>query len=85
MGQRNHKSGKKNPLYVVKEDTVEPAHGLVEFFLKKLHLEPVVDILKSIITMLLEQVSTFPMLVAVQKIIDQIVAKLALFQRVSVI
>jgi len=82
MGQRKRV---KNPLYVVNENTVEPAHGIMEFFLKKLNLEPVLEILKSIFTMLLEQVTSFPMFLAVQKFIDQIVAKIALFQRVSVI
>lgn len=75
----------KNPLYVVNEDHIQAANGIVDFIVKKLNLEPTLEILTSLFKFLLEQVNSYPVFVAVKEFIDLIVSKLELFQRVSVI
>lgn len=75
---------KKNPLYVVNKDEVEAAHGLVDFLVKKLNLEPAIEILSSLIKFLLEQVNSYPVFLAVKEFVDLIVKRLELFQRVSI-
>ena len=75
---------KKNPLYVVSKDEVEAAHGIVDFLVKKLNLEPAIEILNSLVQFLLEQVNSYPLFLAVKEFVDLIVKRLELFQRVSV-
>lgn len=66
----------KNPLYVVKGKNVMEAKGLFDLVVKKLNLEPLVEVLKSILTMLLEQVKSYPMLLIVKAMIDEWMKKL---------
>lgn len=66
----------KNPLYVVKGKNVMEAKGLFDLVVKKLNLEPMVEVLKSILTMLLEQVKSYPMLLIVKAMIDEWMKKL---------
>ena len=74
----------KNPLYVVKDQNVEQANGLLDFVVKKLNLEPVIEFLNSIFNILLEQVNTYPLFKAFKQFVDLVVKKLELFQKVSV-
>ena len=41
---------RKNPLFVVQEGTVVEADGALDFWVKKLGLEPLLNILEKIIT-----------------------------------
>lgn len=66
----------KNPLYVVKGKNVMEAKGLIDLVVKKLNLEPLMEVLKSILTMLLEQVKSYPMLLIVKAMIDEWMKKL---------
>lgn len=66
----------KNPLYVVKGQNVEQAKNFFDMLIKKLELEPVINFLQSMITMLLEQVKSYPTLVLVKNMIDQWMAQL---------
>lgn len=75
----------KNPLYVVKDKNVEEAEGLIDFVIKKLNLEPVINLLNMLLEMLMEQVNTYPLFKAFKQYFDLLVRKLELFQKVSVI
>ncbi len=66
----------KNPLYVVKGQNVEQAKNFFDMLVKKLELEPVINFLQSMITMLLEQVKSYPTFVLVKNMIDQWMAQL---------
>lgn len=66
----------KNPLYVVKGQNVEQAKNFFDMLIKKLELEPVINFLQSMITMLLEQVKSYPTFVLVKNMIDQWMAQL---------
>ena len=74
---------KKNPLYVVKGQNVEAADNFVDLVLKKLNLEPLISVLKNILDMLMEMVTSYSMFVAVKEFIDHIVKRIELFQRFS--
>lgn len=78
-------SKNKNPLYVVNSEHVEVANGVLDFVIKKFNLAPVVELINSIIKILLEQVNSYPMFNILKQFIDLLVARLELFQRVSVI
>jgi hypothetical protein len=65
----------KNPLYVVKGQNVEQAKNFFDMLIKKLELEPVINFLQSMITMLLEQVKSYPTFVLVKNMIDQWMAQ----------
>lgn len=65
----------KNPLYVVKGSTVLEAKNLFDMVLKRMGLEGVYEILMNILKMLLEQVKSYPMLMVVNGIVDQLVNK----------
>ena len=65
----------KNPLYVVKGKDVMEASGLVDMFLKKLNLEPMVELFQSILKLVLKNVSSYPALVAVKAFLDEFIQK----------
>lgn len=75
---------KKNPLYVVKGTDVEEASGLVDMLVKKFNLEPLISMLKNLIEMLSEMVSSYAMFKVVKDFVDQVVARIELFQKFSV-
>ncbi len=66
----------KNPLYVVKGQNVEEAKSFFDMLLKKFDLEPVFNFLQQMLTMLLEQVKSYPTFVIVKTMIDQWMAQL---------
>ncbi len=66
----------KNPLYVVKGQNVEEAKSFFDMLLKKFDLEPVFNFLQQMLTLLLEQVKSYPMFVIVKTMIDQWMAQL---------
>jgi hypothetical protein len=74
----------KNPLYVVKDKHVEEAQGPIDFLIKKLNLEPVIEFLNMILNMLLEQINSYPLFNAFKQFVDLLVKKLELFQKVWV-
>jgi hypothetical protein len=65
----------KNPLYVVKGRDVHPVQNLFELVIKKLNLEPLVEILQRLLKFMLEQVKSWQMLVSVQKAIDEFIIR----------
>ena len=75
----------KNPLYVVKENQVEEASNFFDLFLKKFNLEPLWDILMSILKMMMENVTSYAGLKMVNDYIELIVSKFKLFQKYSII
>lgn len=76
----------KNPLYVVKDagTIVEEASSALDFLIKKLHLEPLVELLKSLIEMTLEQVSSYQGVVMAREFIEKILGKLELFKKFGI-
>lgn len=72
----------KNPLYVVKGKTVQEAKGMFDLLIKKFNLEPAVKILMNLMGLLLAQVNSYPMLVTVKKMVDELIEKMTqLFNR----
>ena len=65
----------KNPLYVVKGKDVQEATSLFDLVIKKLNLEPAINILKNIFMLLLEQVENFPMFQVIKGLIDEMIKK----------
>jgi len=65
----------KNPLYVVKGKDIEEASGLFDLVVKKLNLQPVIDVFNSLLKMLLEQVKSYPTFVAIKELIDELIVK----------
>lgn len=65
----------KNPLYVVKGKEVQEASSLLDLFIKKFNLTPVINILQVLLKMLLEQVENFAMFVVVKSYIDEVIKK----------
>jgi len=74
----------KNPLYVVSGQEVEEASGLVDFLVKKLKLEPAINFLNTIFDLLISQVDSYPVFLAVKEFVDLVMKRIELFQRVSV-
>lgn len=72
----------KNPLYVVKGKDVQEASSIFDLVVKKFNLEPVIQVIQNILKMLLEQVKSYPMFVAVKQYIDDFIVKyFALIQK----
>jgi hypothetical protein len=61
----------KNPLYVVKGKDVSEASGVIDLVIKKLNLEPLVMILQNLLKIVLENVKSYPTLVAVKNFLDE--------------
>ena len=76
------KKKSSNPLYVVSKDgkEVEEASNYLELIFKKLGLDFIYSFLTEYIKGLLELVNSYPMLVEIQKMIDQVVDALELAQ-----
>lgn len=68
----------KNPLYVVKGNTVLEAQGVFDLVLKKFNLDAAYQVLKSIIELLLRQVNSYPAFLAVKGMIDRFLETFAL-------
>lgn len=66
----------KNPLYVVKGSTVMEAKNFFDMVLKRFNLEPAFEVIMNIVRMLLNQVTSYPMFVAVKNFVDQVMAKI---------
>lgn len=66
----------KNPLYVVKGKEVQEANSVFDLVIKKLNLEPAINILKNIFLLLLEQIENFATYKAIKSFIDEIMMKL---------
>lgn len=66
---------KVNPLYVVTNDgkDVEAASNYIELLFKKLGLDFVYEMMAEYLKGLLELVNSYPMLVEINKIIEQVV------------
>jgi hypothetical protein len=75
----------KNPLYVVSGQEVEEANGLVDFLVKKLNLEPAINFLNMMFDLLLSQIDSYPVFIAVKEFIDLVMKRIELFQKVSIL
>jgi len=75
----------KNPLYVVSGQEVEEANGLVDFLVKKLKLEPAINFLNMMFELLLSQIDSYPVFIAVKEFIDLVMKRIELFQKVSIL
>ena len=65
----------KNPLYVVTNSgkDVEAALGYFDAVIKKLGLQPLVDFIDEILRILIENITSYPMLVAVNDFLSDLV------------
>jgi len=66
----------KNPLYVVKGKDVQEASSMLDLFIKKFNLEPLMTVLKNIFNLLLEQVENYAMFLVIKNFLDEILQKL---------
>ena len=66
----------KTPLYVVKGKTVLEAKGVFDMIVKKLSLEPVLEIFMNIVNMLLKQVTNYSSFIAVKTFIDHMIERM---------
>lgn len=71
----------KNPLYVVKGQQVEQAKNLFDLFVKKFDLEPVVAFLQQLLQMMLAQVQSYPVFLAVKGFVDQIMTQIQMLTK----
>ena len=77
MSQNNKmKKKKSNPLFVVKEGTVEEAKNPFDFLIKKMGLGPVLDFLENMINILYSEVKDYVTLANMNKIFQDIIMKL---------
>lgn len=69
---------KNNPLYHISKDgkDVEHVSGVVELLVKKLGLDPVVEMLEDMFKFLMEQINSYAMFSAVKDIFDELLGKL---------
>ncbi len=66
----------KNPLYVVKGKDVQEAKSIIDMVVKRFNLEPMINILKNLFLLLLEQVENYATFQVVKAFIDQIIHKI---------
>ena len=85
--KQNEQASKKkqNPLYVVKGDQVEEAESLFDMLLKKLNLEPLLDIINALVKVLFENIKTYTVFVAVSELFDLLIDRIKLFKQFSLI
>jgi hypothetical protein len=79
---------KKNPLYVVTNNgqDVETADSLIDLVIKKFGLEPVIEMLQSLLSMLSDQVGNYGFFLFLQQLIDGIVAFFrSIYEKVAVL
>ena len=79
------KEKNKNPLYVVKGDEVQPADGVVDLLVKKLNLEPLIDIFMNLFKMLFESVNSYSGFLVIKNLFDEFVKKMELFRKFAII
>jgi hypothetical protein len=67
-----------NPLYVVRNNgvDVEAANSILDLILKKTGLDQIIPVLENIMSLILSQVTSYPMFMEVKKMFD------ALFEKV---
>lgn len=74
----------QNPLYVVKGDQVEEAENFVDMLIKKLNLEPLLELFMNILKMMLDNVTSYPIFMVVKELFDHLMARLELFKKFSI-
>ena len=65
----------KNPLYVVKGKDVQEASNVFDLVIKKLSLEPVIQVMQNLLQMILDSMKTYPTFIAMKKLFDELMAK----------
>lgn len=77
------KNNQKNPLYVVKGKDVVQTNGALDFVLTKLNLAPLIELLKSMLKFLADQVDSYAALQVFKETFDVIMARIELWRRFS--
>ena len=75
----------KNPLYVVKGNDVEEAQGVFDMLMKRFNLQPVMEFLMHIFNFLLENVKNYQTFIIIKELLDDVMKRLELFKRFSII
>jgi hypothetical protein len=75
----------KNPLYVVKGDSVEAASNILDLLVKKFNLAPIVDLFMNIMKMLLENIKSYAALEIAISFFDDFMKRIELFKNYSII
>jgi hypothetical protein len=75
----------KNPLYVVKGDSVEPANNILDLLVKKFNLAPFFDVIIKIMQMLLENIKSYAALELAIGFFDDFMKRIQLFKNYSII
>ena len=65
----------KNPLYVVKGKDVLEAKDLFDLVIKKLSLEPVIQVLQNLLKIILDNIKTYPAFLAMKNFLDELVVQ----------
>lgn len=65
----------KNPLYVVKGKDVQEASNVFDLVIKKLSLEPVIQVMQNLLQMILDTIKTYPTFIAMKKLLDELISK----------
>ena len=73
---KNNKIKKRNPLFVIKEGTVEEAKNPLDFLIKKMGMGPILDFLENMIKVLYSEVKDYVTLVNMNKVLQDIILKL---------
>ncbi len=76
---------KKNPLYVVKKDHVEPADHFIDLLIKKFNLAPLVELFQNILQLMAENIRSYAMVKVVEEFLEFIIQKLKMFQKFKII
>jgi hypothetical protein len=74
----------QNPLYVVKGDQVEQAENFLDMMIKKLNLEPLLELMMNLFKMMMENVTSYPVFAVVKELLDHLMARLELFKKYSI-
>lgn len=75
----------KNPLYVVKGNDVEEAQGVFDMLMKRFNLQPVMEFLMHIFRFLLENVKNYQTFIILKELLDDVMKRLELFKKFSII
>lgn len=76
--KKTRKKKTANPLYAVtdKGTTIEEASSLMDYVIKKFGLKPYLEMLENLLMILLNQVKTYAIFLALKKMIDEMIEKL---------
>lgn len=79
------KKKSQNPLYVVKGNQVEAADGILDMLLKKFNLGPAMDVINALLKVVMDNVKTYAVFVAVMEFLDLFIERLKLFKQFAIV